>query len=83
MIELTEEDSLRRGLFETLFGRYTQILVQVRDIEAKLDPKRVTAVLRIEKMVLPNGDVVFPAASYRDSALSVEKKRYSWSAISW
>jgi len=83
IIELTEETSLRRGLFETLFGRYTQILVQVREVEAKLDPKRVTAVLRIEKMVLPNGDVVFPSASYRDSAIMVERKRYSWSAISW
>lgn len=81
--ELISPDSTKARLFETLFDRYTQITVQVRDIEAKLNPKRVTAVLRIEKMALPNGDVVYPSASYRDSSLTIERQRYSWSAIQW
>ena len=81
--ELTDDESRRRGLFETLFDRYTQISVRVMDLEPKLEPKRVTAVLRIEKMVLPNGDVVYPSSSYRDSALSLDRNRYSWSKIRW
>ena len=81
--ELISPDSNKVRLFETLFDRYTQITVKIRDVEAKLKPKRVTAVLRIEKMALPNGDVVYPSASYRDSELTIERQRYSWSAIQW
>lgn len=81
--ELTEAESRRRGLFDNLFDRYTQISVRIMNLEPELDPKRVTAVLRIEKMVLPNGDVVYPSSSYRDSALSIVRNRSSWSSISW
>lgn len=81
--QLTQAVSLRRGLFDNLFDRYTQISVRVTSLEPKLDPKRVTAVLRIEKMVLPNGDVVYPSSSYRDTVLTLVRNRYSWSPISW
>lgn len=81
--ELTLVDGKRWGLFETLFDRYTQLSVRIIDVEAKLNPKRVTAVLRIEKMALANGDVVYPSSSYRDSNLSLQRNRYSWSAIGW
>ncbi len=81
--ELTQADGKRWGLFETLFKRYTQMSVRIIEVEAKLNPKRVTAVLRIEKMALANGDVVYPSSSYRDSKLSLQRNRNSWSAISW
>jgi len=57
--------------------------VGVIDIRAELEPKRATATLRIQQMALPNGDVVYPAASYRDSNLSIERQRYAWSPIRW
>ncbi len=81
--ELITPDSNKLRLFETLFDRYTQITVRIVDVESQLNPKRVTAVLRIDKMALPNGDVVYPSASYRDSELAIERQRYSWSAINW
>lgn len=81
--ELITPGSNKVRLFETLFDRYTQITVRIVDVEPQLNPKRVTAVLRIDKMALPNGDVVFPSASYRDSELAIERQRYSWSAINW
>lgn len=81
--ELTNAGSSRRGLFATLFDRYTQISVQIRQVEPRDSPKRVTALLEIERMALPNGDVVYPSSTYRDTELSLERKRYSWSAINW
>lgn len=81
--QLTEADSSRRALFETLFGRYTQLSVRIMNVAREPDSKRVTAQLRIETMALPNGDVVYPSTSYRDSALSLQRQRYSWSAITW
>ena len=81
--EITETASLRRGLFDSLLGRYTQISVRIINLEPKLDPKRATATLRIEKMVLPNGDVVYPSSSYQDTKLSLVRKRYNWAQISW
>jgi hypothetical protein len=81
--ELVGADSPRLNLFRTLFKRYRQITVKIMDVEPKLDPKRVSATLRIEKMALPNGDVVYPSASYRDSDLTIERQRYTWSPIRW
>ena len=81
--ELITPDSSKLRLFETLFDRYTQLTIRIIDVESQLNPKRVTAVLRIDKMALPNGDVVYPSASYRDSELTIERQRYSWSAINW
>ncbi len=83
MQELVGSDSNRVNLFRTLFDRYAQISAKVLNVEPALSPKRVTATLRIEKMVLPNGDIVYPSASYRDSALSIERQRYAWSPIRW
>lgn len=81
--ELVGADTGRMGLFRTLFDRYTQISARVVDVDPGINPKRVVATLRIEKMALPNGDVVYPAASYRDSEISIERQRYTWSPIRW
>ena len=80
---LTEGQSSRQNLFDTLFARYTRIDVKVIDIKSSLDPKRVTAKLRIESMYLPNGDIVYPSPAYRDSEVKLNRQRYSWSNIVW
>lgn len=81
--DLVEIGSARTNLFKTLFDRYTQITVRIIEVESAVNPKRVTATLRIEKMALPNGDIVYPATSYRDSGLTLERQRFNWSAIQW
>ncbi len=83
IIALTEGSPKRQGLFDTLFKRYTRLDAKVVDVKTALDPKRVTAKLRIEAMTLPNGDIVYPSPAYRDSELTLNRERYGWSQIIW
>ncbi len=80
---LSENRPSRQGLFDTLFDRYTRLEVKVLDVKSELDPKRVTARLRIAAMILPNGDIVYPSPAYRDTDLTLNRKRYGWSRIIW
>ena len=80
---LTEGTPRRKGLFDNLFDRYTRLDAKIVEIKSALDPKRVTAKLRIEAMILPNGDIVYPSPAYRDSELTLNRERYGWSQIVW
>ena len=80
---LTEGSPSRQGLFNSLFDRYTRLDAKIIEIKPQLDPKRVTAKLRIEAMILPNGDIVYPSPAYRDSELTLERERYGWSGVIW
>lgn len=73
----------RKGLFDTLFDRYIRVDAQIIDVQSELDPKRVTAKLRIETMTLPNGDIVYPSPAYRDTELALNRQRFGWSQIIW
>lgn len=73
----------REGLFDNLFNRYTRLEAKIIDVKSELDPKRVTAKLRIEAMILPNGDIVYPSPAYRDTELTLNRQRYGWSRIVW
>lgn len=83
IVALTEGSPTRQGLFDTLFKRYTRLDAKIVDVKTALDPKRVTAKLRIETMTLPNGDIVYPSPAYRDSELTLNRERYGWSQIIW
>ena len=80
---LSEGNPSRQGLFDTLFSRYTRLDAEIVELKSELDPKRVTARLRIEAMILPNGDIVYPSPAYRDTELSLNRQRYGWSRIIW
>ncbi len=80
---LSEGTPNRQGLFDTLFGRYTRLDVDIIEVKPELDPKRVTAKLRIAAMILPNGDIVYPSPTYRDTELTLNRQRYGWSRIIW
>ena len=71
------------SFLDNLFARYRRITLQVVDIQPALNPKRVTATLRIETLALANGDIVYPAQSYRDFSLALQRERYSWSKVEW
>ena len=83
MSSLSEGNPSKQGLFDTLFNVYTRMNARVIDVNQALDPKRVTAILRIETMIKPNGDIVYPGAAYRDFELSLHRERYGWSRIIW
>ena len=80
---LTQGSASRQGLFDSLFKRYTRLEVKVTDIKSELDPKRVTANLRIEAMIQPNGDIVYPSPAYRDTELTLNRQRFGWTRIVW
>lgn len=73
----------KKSFLENLFTRYRQITLEVVDVQAAVNPKRVTAILRIETLALANGDIVYPAKSYRDFPVSLRRERYHWSKIEW
>lgn len=80
---LTDGSPSRQNLFDTLFNRYTRLNAKIVDVQPAIDPKRVTAKLRIEAMIMPNGDIVYPSPAYRDSELTLRRERYGWSQIIW
>ena len=80
---LSQGSPSRESLFGSLFDRYTQLDADIIDVQSGIDPKRVTAKLRIEAMILPNGDIVYPSAAYRETQLSLNRQRYGWSRIIW
>ncbi len=80
---LSDDAPSRQTLFDTLFERYTRLDARIIDVKSDIDPKRVTAKLRIEAMILPNGDIVYPSPAYRDTELTLNRQRYGWSRIIW
>ena len=83
ILQLSEGTPSKKSFLDNLFARYRRITLQVIDIQPALNPKRVTATLRIETMALANGDIVYPASSYRDFSLVLQRERYSWSKVKW
>lgn len=80
---LSDGTPSREALFNSLFSRYTRLDAQIVDVQSAIDPKRVTARLRIEAMILPNGDIVYPSPAYRDTELTLNRQRYGWSRVIW
>jgi len=81
--DLSEGQPSKRGFLDNLFARYRQITLEVVDVQPVLNPKRVMATIRIETLAKANGDIVYPAQSYRDIPVSMRRERYSWSRIEW
>jgi hypothetical protein len=81
--QLSEGEPSRLAFVERLFERYSQISMEVVDVQSQLSPRRATANLRIESLALSNGDIVYPAESYRVFPLQLRRDRYSWSRIEW
>ena len=80
---LSQDSPSREDLFGYLFSRYTRIEAKIIDVKSAVDPKRVTAKLRIESMIYPNGDIAYPSPSYQDTELTLNRQRYGWSRIVW
>jgi len=83
LVQLTVNPSSRLTFFENLFDRYVRLKASVINVQSKQYPKRVEAVLRLEELGLPNGDVVYPSPSYRDLPIRIQRATDGWSKIGW
>ena len=81
--QLSEGQPSKKNFVDTLLARYRQLSVSIVDVKSAQSPKRVTAILRIDALGLPNGDIVYPSQAYRDLSLSLRRGRYRWSKIEW
>jgi len=80
---LTEGTPSRASLFGLLFSKYTRIDAKIIDVKSAVDPKRVTAKLRIEAMFFPNGDIAYPSPAWQDTEVTLNRQRFGWSRIVW
>lgn len=80
---LTSDNDQKRRLFSGLFDRYVEINASVSQLSTKADAKVISAKLELENMRLPNGNLAYPASSYGEITLSLQRTRQGWSRINW
>ena len=78
-ISVMSED--RRGFVESLFANYSTIEASLGEIVST--PTGMTTVLRIDKLVLPNGESVPPGSSLRKIRITVPREGDGWGQIVW
>jgi serine/threonine-protein kinase len=71
----------RRLTLETLFANYSTIEASLGEIVST--PTEVTTVLRIDKLVLLNGESVLPGATLRRIKVKVPREGDGWGQIEW
>ena len=71
----------RRLTLETLFANYSTIEASFGEIVST--PTEVTTVLRIDKLILLNGESVPPGLSLRKIRITVPRKGDGWGQIVW
>jgi eukaryotic-like serine/threonine-protein kinase len=71
----------RRLTLETLFANYSTIEASLGEIVST--PTEVTTVLRIDKLVLLNGESVLPGATLRRIKIKVPREGDGWGQIEW
>lgn len=71
----------RRLTLETLFANYSTIEASFGEIVST--PTEVTTVLRIDKLILLNGEPVTPGSSLRKIRITVHREGDGWGQIVW
>jgi hypothetical protein len=71
----------RRRLLEALFENYTVIEVSLTDVTGSATA--ANAVLRINRLVLPNGDVVDPTPLLRTTRITIPREGDKWGRLVW
>ena len=71
----------RRLTLETLFANYSTIEASFGEIVST--PTELTTVLRIDKLVLLNGESVSPGSSLRKIRITVPREGDGWGQIVW
>jgi serine/threonine protein kinase len=71
----------RRRLLEEMFETYTSIDASVDEV--KSGPNEAKAVLHINKLVLPDGEIVNPAPLVRRTPITITREGDNWGRIIW
>jgi hypothetical protein len=71
----------RRRLLEEMFETYTSIDASVDEV--KSGPNEAKAVLLINKLVLPDGEIVNPAPLVRRTPITITREGDNWGRIIW
>lgn len=78
---LTTDNANRQKLFSDLFSRYIKFDLQITDYEVEGDT--ISAMLTLNAMLLPDGNLTLPSESYRTIPVAIMKHGESWSLIQW
>lgn len=81
LIEISVMSEDRHRLLETLFASYSTIETSLGEIVST--PTGVTTVLRIDKLVLLNGESFPPGSSLRKIKIKVPREGDGWGQIVW
>lgn len=74
----------RRDRLVSLMDAYARIDVEIRDVLGSEDGRRMSAVLRVVRLVDEFGDTVVPPPSFRDAPVYAEREGESrWSDLRW
>jgi serine/threonine protein kinase len=79
--EISDMSEDRRSFLESLFANYSTIEASLGEITST--PTGVTTVLRIDKLVLLNGESVPPGSSLRKIRVAVPREGDGWGQIVW
>jgi hypothetical protein len=79
--EISTMSEDRRSFLESLFANYSTIEASLGEIAST--PTGVTTVLRIEKLVLLNGESVPPGSSLRKIRITIPREEDGWGKIVW
>ena len=71
--QLTEENPERLKLFTRLFETYLEIDARVESVDHSLSANSAIAVLKLDSMLLPNGNRAFPSQEYNEISLKIVK----------
>ena len=71
----------RRLTLEALFTNYSAIEASIGEIAS--NSTGVTTVLRIDKLVLPNGDSVPPGSTLRKIRIAIPREGDGWGQVLW
>lgn len=81
LTEISAMSEDRHRLLETLFASYSTIETSLGEIVST--PTEVTTVLRIDKLVLLNGESFPPGSSLRKIKIKVPREGDGWGQIVW
>lgn len=81
LTEISAMTDGRRLTLETLFTNYSTIEASLGEIVST--PTEVTTVLRIDKLVLLNGESVVPGSTLRRIKIKVPREGNGWGQIEW
>ena len=80
---LTEGGSEKIDFMRNIFNKYKKIEVEIGDLQTAESEGTVSAVLKFERLSLPDGTTTYPSSSWRDHPIRVEYNTEGFTKIQW